>query len=374
MALSEIEKLERRYAENPQGLTFAPLAEVHRKNGDVTRALELLRSGLELHPDYIPASIVLGRCHLDLGDLPAAEAAFTHVLALDGENVIALKTLADLSERLHHFDRAEQWLHTLLSVDRSNDDARAQLERIEIARRDAASAPVPPDIPAAATPVEEQPAGTAVEPETEAAAGPEPAPAWMAAPQAPETEEPAPLLLEDLEPTLTPADVIEPPPPGLEVEEPEILEQPVEPLAGLTGRDLDEESSPGSEFRVELSEDIVLRSSGGHEFQVPDAAHELSAKMPPPVSPFGEGPPAGFGSIEEPPAEPHRPAAPEPAEATVVMPALAPPEPSAPEVPSGHAPEPAPSPAPAPEPEPALSPLPPTPFADPVVPPCRSWW
>ena len=35
MALSEIEKLERRYAENPHGLTFAPLAEIHRKNGDV---------------------------------------------------------------------------------------------------------------------------------------------------------------------------------------------------------------------------------------------------------------------------------------------------------------------------------------------------
>jgi hypothetical protein len=34
MATSEIEKLERRYAENPHGLTFAPLAEVHRKNGD----------------------------------------------------------------------------------------------------------------------------------------------------------------------------------------------------------------------------------------------------------------------------------------------------------------------------------------------------
>ena len=70
MALSEIEKLERRYAENPHGLTFAPLAEVHRKNGDVQRALELLKPGLQSHPDYIPASIVLGRCHLDLGDLP----------------------------------------------------------------------------------------------------------------------------------------------------------------------------------------------------------------------------------------------------------------------------------------------------------------
>ena len=42
MAISEIEKLERRYAENPQGLTFAPLAEVHRKTGEVARALELV--------------------------------------------------------------------------------------------------------------------------------------------------------------------------------------------------------------------------------------------------------------------------------------------------------------------------------------------
>ncbi len=140
MALSEIEKLERRYAENPQGLTFAPLAEVHRKNGDTARALELLRPGLTLHPDYIPASIVLGRCHLDLGDLPAAEAAFTHVLALDGENVIALKSLADITERLFRFDEAERWLRTLLAVDRSNDDARDQLGRVETARRQAEAA------------------------------------------------------------------------------------------------------------------------------------------------------------------------------------------------------------------------------------------
>src|SRR3954453_11882042 len=140
MALSEIEKLERRYAENPQGLTFAPLAEVHRKNGDVARALELLQSGLALHPDYIPASIVLGRCHLDLGDLPAAETAFGHVLELDGENVIALKALADITERQARFDEAERWLRTLLGIDRSNDDARDQLGRVETARRQAEEA------------------------------------------------------------------------------------------------------------------------------------------------------------------------------------------------------------------------------------------
>ena len=137
MALSEIEKLERRYAENPQGLTFAPLAEVHRKNGEVQRALDLLGPGLALHPDYIPASIVLGRCHLDLGDVHAAERAFLHVLALDGENVIALKSLADISERLLKFEDAERWLQTLLSLDRSNDEAREQLQQVETSRRQA---------------------------------------------------------------------------------------------------------------------------------------------------------------------------------------------------------------------------------------------
>src|ERR671923_2039467 len=127
MATSEIEKLERRYAENPHGLTFAPLAEVHRKNGDIARALDLLRIGLELHPNYIPASIVLGRCQQDLGDLPAAEEAFAHVLRLDDENVIALKSLADINERLERLGDAQRWLNRLMSVDRSNEEARQQL-------------------------------------------------------------------------------------------------------------------------------------------------------------------------------------------------------------------------------------------------------
>jgi len=132
-SFSEVEKLERRYQDNPHGLTFAPLAEYYRKSGDVPRALELTRRGLELHPDYIPASIVLGRCHLDLGETREAEAAFSHVLALDPENVIALKALADIAERDGRPGEAERWLNLLLSVDRSNEDAREQLARVQAA-------------------------------------------------------------------------------------------------------------------------------------------------------------------------------------------------------------------------------------------------
>ena len=309
MALSEIEKLERRYAENPQGLTFAPLAEVHRKNGDVARALELLRPGLTLHPDYIPASIVLGRCHLDLGDLPAAEAAFTHVLALDGENVIALKSLADITERLFRFDEAERWLRTLLAVDRSNDDARDQLGRVETARRqaeaassaapDAATADVGPDAPAAA---ESAAAAPVAQAEAPPAVSPPPLPeaprdamlGWVSQSERASADEAVPLALEELDLSVESG----PPPEGIELEEPVTLEEPVHPLAGIVGlsdsqRDALDTGTLDSleiseEFRVETAEDIVLQSSGGSEFQVANASEELLTGR-------------GFGLTEPPP-------------------------------------------------------------------------
>src|SRR3954471_23192609 len=223
MATTEIEKLERRYAENPHGLTFAPLAEVHRKNGDVTRALELLRIGLELHPHYIPASIVLGRCHQDLGDLPAAAEAFAHVLRLDDENVIALKSLADINERQEQLDEAERWLRRLVSVDRSNEEARQQLQRVEAAlEKISRAAPAP--TPTVSEPVK------ATKPET-------PLPA--AVPEIrPEPAEIAPLdLTDDLKKEVV-APILEPsaldaPPDGLVLEpEPPVPAQ-AGPLPGL---------------------------------------------------------------------------------------------------------------------------------------------
>ena len=289
MALSEIEKLERRYAENPQGLTFAPLAEVHRKNGEVQRALDLLGPGLALHPDYIPASIVLGRCHLDLGDAHAAERAFLHVLALDGENVIALKALADISERLFKFEDAERWLQTLLTLDRSNDEAREQLQRVETSRRqaDVASSAKPDSREESVlgeeitTPAGQESDGGAGELAAEPSPGfeppvAEPAVGWVS--QSSEISNLPPSRVDDLEPSALMGSFEEPA--GIQFEPPAHYDDEVEPLDGLVGRDLEVPEELPAEFRVETSEDIVLRSSGGSEFQVPDASLELSPREP----------------------------------------------------------------------------------------------
>ena len=99
----EMEKLERQFDENPRRYA-APFAEALRKNHELERALEVIRIGLKLNPDYIPGSVILGRCQLDLGDEQAAEEAFSRVLELDQENVIALKALADITERQGRLD------------------------------------------------------------------------------------------------------------------------------------------------------------------------------------------------------------------------------------------------------------------------------
>ncbi|MEK6609977.1 MAG: tetratricopeptide repeat protein, partial [Gemmatimonadota bacterium] len=170
-ASSEIEKLETRYAENPEGRYFAPLADAYRKAGRVDDALQLVHKGLEKHPDYLSAHIVLGRCQLDKKDDAAARGAFETVLGLDSENIIALKSLAEIAERTGDTAAARGWLQKLLVVDSMNTDAEADLQRL--------GGPLPGEAPGEGAPAEEAPAAEIsfadVTADTEAPTAPVPA-------------------------------------------------------------------------------------------------------------------------------------------------------------------------------------------------------
>jgi tetratricopeptide (TPR) repeat protein len=165
---SEIEKLEKRYAENPRGRNFAPLADAYRKAGEVDKAIELCLNGLERHPDYVSAHIVYGRCLVDQKNDVGAEEVFKKVLSLDPENIIALKVLAELADRGGRPDQAVTWLSRLLAADPMNGDAEESLKQ---ARAKAAAKPAPVE-PAAA----EEPVVVALT-EPEPAPAPAPAPA-----------------------------------------------------------------------------------------------------------------------------------------------------------------------------------------------------
>jgi tetratricopeptide (TPR) repeat protein len=141
---SEIEKLEARYRENPKGRNFAPLADAYRKAGLIDNAIELCQAGLQLHPDYVSGHIVHGRCLVDKKDDTGAESVFRKVLELDPENILALKVLAEISERNDRFDQAVEWLNRLLLADPMNGEAAEGLSRVR--GKAAAQPPVPPPV------------------------------------------------------------------------------------------------------------------------------------------------------------------------------------------------------------------------------------
>ena len=154
---SEIDKLEARFRDNPKGRNFAPLADAYRKAGLIDNAVDLCQNGLKLHPDYVSAYIVYARCLVDKKDDASALGVFKQVLGLDGENIIALRGLAELAERNGKYDEEVEWLSRLLNADPMNGDAAEALAR---AKGKAAAAPAAPTVPAAA-PVASPEAATA---------------------------------------------------------------------------------------------------------------------------------------------------------------------------------------------------------------------
>lgn len=285
---SEIEKLERRHQENPKGRTFAILADHYRKAGEVDRAVALLREGLEVHPDYPSALIVLGRCHLDRNDYRAAEEPFRHVLQIDAENGIALKAMADIAEQEGRPGEAREWLETLLSIDGTNEGAREQLARVS-GVESPAPVEVDPILAEGFGPEFSEAMDADVEPTAfEGGLGRAAEPVWnsdeLERDEPLEVEEDAAEALDGLE-TSGGIDASR-----LEIEpEEQGLPDPAAPF----GADLD--------IGVERADEIVLRSTGSTEFQVASAAEDLGSILEPPVAGDQTGAAEDLDSTLEPP-------------------------------------------------------------------------
>ena len=227
---SELDKLQRRYEEKPSQW-FAALAEEHRRAGDVQRALEIVRQGLEQRSNYVSGHIVLARCLLDRGEDEEAQQVLERVLELDQENVIALKVLSEIAERRGDPTAARSWLERLLEVDPMNEEGQQLLERLAEAPEAAPSdSPPPSDLPALETEgaVEAVEAGEVVESVGVEEAG--------GAAEAVEAAEP-PVLLDSTvpEPAIEAADVaapdaVKPPPLVLDSFDASAAEAPSDPI------------------------------------------------------------------------------------------------------------------------------------------------
>src|SRR5687768_14758378 len=93
---ARIDELQKKFAENPRRY-FAPLADEYRKAGDAATAIEICRAHLAQQPGHMSGHIVLGKALYENGSLDEAQQTFETALALDPENLIALRHLGDIA-------------------------------------------------------------------------------------------------------------------------------------------------------------------------------------------------------------------------------------------------------------------------------------
>ena len=95
-----IDELRGRVESDPTSIAFAQLAEEHRRSGNFEEAVRICRAGLEQHPTYLSARVTLGRALLELNKYEEAQGEFEYVLRSAPDNLIALRSMAELHQRL----------------------------------------------------------------------------------------------------------------------------------------------------------------------------------------------------------------------------------------------------------------------------------
>jgi tetratricopeptide (TPR) repeat protein len=161
MAISaRIDELKKKFDENPRRY-FASLANEYRKAGDLDQALFICQEYLPQQPGHMSGHIVLAQTLYEMGRLPDAKAEFEAALALDPENLIALRHLGDIARQAGDPRTARNWYQRVLEADPRNAeivDVLASLRTTPMASAAAISAIPPTPL---STPVMPPPAAAA---------------------------------------------------------------------------------------------------------------------------------------------------------------------------------------------------------------------
>jgi tetratricopeptide (TPR) repeat protein len=143
---ARIDELRKKFDENPRRY-FAPLANEYRKAGDLAQAIALCREYLPKQPGHMSGHIVFGQALYEAGELDEARSVFESALALDPENLIALRHLGDIAKVGGDAAGARRWYERVLDADPRNDDIAAQLATLATGNTPMSSPAVqgPPD-------------------------------------------------------------------------------------------------------------------------------------------------------------------------------------------------------------------------------------
>jgi tetratricopeptide (TPR) repeat protein len=176
-----IEELKKKFDENPRRY-FAPLANEYRKAGDLQQAISICQAHLPQQPGHMSGHIVYGQALFEARQFDQARTVFETALALDPENLIALRYLGDIAFELGDRAGARSWYTRVLETDPRNEEIAALMAAMGAEERGAPSresgpAGVPAEAAVPGEPVRREAVAetAAAAPPRESVAGPVPA-------------------------------------------------------------------------------------------------------------------------------------------------------------------------------------------------------
>jgi tetratricopeptide (TPR) repeat protein len=144
-----IEELKKKFDENPRRY-FAPLANEYRKAGDLQQAISICQAHLPQQPGHMSGHIVYGQALFEARQFDQARTVFETALALDPENLIALRYLGDIAFELGDRSGARAWYTRVLETDPRNEEIAALMAAMGAEERGTASRESGPSAAAAA--------------------------------------------------------------------------------------------------------------------------------------------------------------------------------------------------------------------------------
>lgn len=130
LAETRTRHLEELVARDPATALYLPLAERLRDEGRVEEAIRLCEARKNRPGHGVGDAIVLGRCYLADGRLNEARSEFEAALALDRENVSALKALAGILAHEGRHTRAIDLYRAVCRVDPGDLESQTALHQI----------------------------------------------------------------------------------------------------------------------------------------------------------------------------------------------------------------------------------------------------
>jgi len=122
--------LERIVSQDPSSPLYLPVAEAMREQGRVEEAIRLCEERRGRPGEGVGDHVVLGRCYLAAGRLSEARGQFEAAVALDRENVIALKALAGILSHEGQHGLASDFYRAVCRIDPGDLESQSALHQI----------------------------------------------------------------------------------------------------------------------------------------------------------------------------------------------------------------------------------------------------